>query len=336
MTSKFYSLYTHEFVRIAACVPRTRVASVSDNLAETFRLAQQADALKAAIAIFPELGLSAYAIDDLLFQDALLDAVEAAIDQFVDRSRQLFPVLVVGAPLRHQDGLFNCAAVLHRGSLVGVIPKSYLPNYREFYERRHFQPGAGIRAQQITVAGRNAPFGVDLLFQAIGSVPFTFHVEICEDFWAPLPPSTTAALAGAEILMNLSASNVVIGKAETRRLLCASQSARAIAAYAYSAAGPGESTTDLAWDGQAAIFECGDRLAESGRFPTDSSLIWADIDLGRIRQERMALTPSVTACRTNLRAPQNFVLPLSCLMPQMKRSLCNAPSNGSPLCRATR
>ncbi len=177
--------------------------------------------------------------------------------------------------------------MIHRGTLIGVVPKTYLLNYREFYERRHFQPGADVRAQSITVAGRSAPFGVDLLFRSIGSAAFTFHVEICEDFWAPLPPSTAAALAGAEILVNLSASNVVIGKAETRRLLCASQSARAIAAYAYSAAGPGESTTDLAWDGQAAIFECGDRVAESGRFPTGSTLISADINLGRIRQERM-------------------------------------------------
>ena len=287
MTSQFCSLYTHDFIRVASCVPRTRVASVFENLAETHHLAQQADKLRSAIALFPELGLSAYAIDDLLFQDALLDAVEGAIDQLIEASRQLFPVLVVGAPLRHQNGLYNCAAVIHGGSLLGVVPKIYLPNYREFYERRHFRPGIGVCDQRITVAGRNVPFGVDLLFRTDGPAAFTFHVEICEDFWAPLPPSTCAALAGAEVLLNLSASNVVIGKAETRRLLCASQSARTIAAYAYSAAGPGESTTDLAWDGQAAIFECGDRVAESGRFPTDSSLISADIDLGRIRQERM-------------------------------------------------
>jgi NAD+ synthase (glutamine-hydrolysing) len=287
MTSQFYSLYTHDFVRVASCVPRTRVAGVFDNLAETLRLAEQADKQKSAIALFPELGLSAYAIEDLLFQDALLDEVDRAIDQLVEESRQLFSVIVVGAPLRHQGSLYNCAAVIHRGSLLGVIPKTYLPNYREFYEKRHFRSGTGVCNQQITVAGRTAPFGVDLLFRTDGRVAFTFHVEICEDFWAPLPPSTEAALAGAEVLLNLSASNVVIGKAETRRLLCASQSARTIAAYAYSAAGPGESTTDLAWDGQAAIFECGDRIAESGRFPTDSTLISADIDLGRIRQERM-------------------------------------------------
>jgi NAD+ synthase (glutamine-hydrolysing) len=291
MTSKFHSLYTHDFIRIASCVPRTQVADVSANLSETIRLARQADALKAALLIFPELGLSAYAIDDLLFQEALLDSAERAIGQLVEASRELYSVLVVGAPVRCESRLFNSAIVVHRGSVLGVVPKTYLPNYREFYEKRHFTSGAGIRQREVTLAGRATPFGTDLLFRSTGSVSFTFHVEICEDFWAPLPPSTIAALAGAEILINLSASNVVIGKAETRRLLCASQSARAIAAYAYSAAGPGESTTDLAWDGQAAVFECGVRLAEGERFPRDSAVITADVDLGRIRQERMRVNP---------------------------------------------
>ena len=257
------------------------------NLSETIRLAQQGDAAKAALLVFPELGLSAYAIDDLLFQDALLDAVERAIDQLVIASRDLYPALIIGAPLRHAGALFNTAVVIHRGSVLGAVPKTYLPNYREFYEKRHFMSGAGVRTAQIRIAGRDAPFGIDLLFRSGGSVEFTFHVEICEDFWAPVPPSTLAALAGAEVLINLSASNITIGKADTRRLLCASQSARAIAAYAYSAAGPGESTTDLAWDGHAAIYEYGDRLAESERFAPDSVLITADVDLGRIRQERM-------------------------------------------------
>ena len=287
MASKFHSLYSHDFIRIASCVPGTRVADVPANLTETIRLARQADALKAALVIFPELGLSAYAIDDLLFQDALLDCVEQAVGQFVDVSREFYPVLVVGAPIRCESHLFNAAIVIHRGSILGVVPKTYLPNYREFYERRHFASGAGIRQCQLMLAGQATPFGTELLFRSTGSAPFTFHVEICEDLWAPLPPSTIAALAGAEVLINLSASNAVIGKADMRRLLCASQSARAIAAYAYSAAGPGESTTDLAWDGHAAIFECGDRLAEGERFPRDSALITADVDLGRIRQDRM-------------------------------------------------
>ncbi|MGZ3283541.1 MAG: nitrilase-related carbon-nitrogen hydrolase, partial [Xanthobacteraceae bacterium] len=235
MMQAFASLYSHGFVRIASCVPRTKVADIPANLAETIRLAEVGGRESAAIMVFPELGLSSYAIDDLLFQDALLASVEAAIDELLNVSRGLYPVLVVGAPLRSAGGLFNTAVVIHRGSLIGVVPKTYLPNYREFYEKRHFSSGAGICGRQIEVARRRGPFGTDLLFRSTGSVDVTFHVELCEDFWAPLPPSTTAALAGAEVLINLSASNITIGKADTRRLLCASQSARAIAAYAYSA-----------------------------------------------------------------------------------------------------
>ncbi len=289
MTKDFSSLYSHSFVRIATCVPRMKAAGVADNLAETIRLAKKGNAAKAAVMLFPELGISAYAIDDLLFQDALLDAVKSALAKLVEASRDFFPALIVGAPLQWQDALFNTAVVIHGGAVLGVVPKTYLPNYREFYERRHFRSGAGILHEQITAGGQQAPFGTGLLFRSAGPVSFTFHVEICEDFWVPLPPSTMAALAGAEVLLNLSASNVVIAKAETRRLLCASQSVRALAAYAYSAAGPGESTTDLAWDGQAAIFECGDKLAETARFAEDSEIIFADVDLGRIRQERMRM-----------------------------------------------
>ena len=283
----FHSLYTHEFIRIAACVPRIEVGDPAFNLTETLTLAAQGDAASTALMVFPELGLSSYAIDDLLFQDALLDSVERAIGAIRDASRDLFPVLVAGAPLRHRGHLYNAAIVIHRGSVLGAVPKSYLPNYREFYEKRHFASGVGVRGQRIELAGEEVPFGTDLLFRSEGSASFTFHVEICEDVWAPLPPSTRAALAGAEVLINLSASNITIGKAETRRLLCASQSSRTSAAYAYSAAGPGESTTDLAWDGHAAIFECGDRLAETDRFSAGSTMVTADIDLGRIRQERM-------------------------------------------------
>ena len=288
VTSAFHSLYSHDFVRLAAAVPRVAVADPVFNGAETLRLAQQAHDEYAALVAFPELGVSAYAIDDLLQQDALLDAVETAIGELLDASRDLHPVIVVGAPLRREGRLYNTAVVLHRGEVLGVTPKTYLPNYREFYERRHFTSGAGVRASTIQVAGRTAPFGVDLLFRSTGQVEMRFHVEICEDVWTPIPPSSRAALAGAEVLVNLSASNITIGKAEMRRLLCASQSARAVAAYLYTAAGQGESTTDLAWDGQAGVFELGAALAESERF-ADDTLTFADVDLGRIRQERMRL-----------------------------------------------
>jgi NAD+ synthase (glutamine-hydrolysing) len=283
----FHSLYTHDFIRVASCVPRIEVGDPEFNTAETLRLAERGHAAHAALMLFPELGLSAYAIDDLLQQDALLDAVEAGIERIRQASRDLFPVLVIGAPLRHAGRLYNSAVAIHRGAILGAVPKTYLPNYREFYERRHFTSGARITGQHVRIAGQTARFGVDLLFQSNGSVPFTFHVEVCEDIWVPLPPSTAGALAGAELLVNLSASNITIGKVDTRRLLCGSQSSRCSAVYAYSAAGPGESTTDLAWDGHAAIYECGDTLALSTRFPTESVMIAADVDLGRVRQERM-------------------------------------------------
>jgi NAD+ synthase (glutamine-hydrolysing) len=284
--SDFFSLYSHDFVRVACCVPRTRVADAGYNLAETLKLAAQGDKARTAVMVFPELGLSSYAIDDLLLQDALLDQVEASVASIVEASKSLFPVLIVGAPVRLAGRLYNAAIVIHRGRILGVVPKTYLPNYREFYEKRHFVSGANLIRQEIVLAGQTAPFGTELLFRAAG-IDLTFHVEICEDIWVPVPPSSHAALAGAELLVNLSASNITIGKAEARQLLCGSQSMRAIAAYAYSAAGPGESTTDLAWDGQAAIYELGDHLAATGRFEKESTMVQADVDLGRIRQERL-------------------------------------------------
>ena len=286
-TLPFDSPYAHGFVRLGVCVPRLRPADPVHNTDRMLELAAQGHGADAALLLFPELGVSAYAIDDLLLQQTLLDAVQAQLARLVEASRELLPVLVVGAPLAHRGRLFNTAVVIHRGAVLGVTPKLYLPNYREFYERRWFASGRGVVGEQIEVAGITAPFGLDLLFEAQGTCPFTFHTEICEDVWTPAPPSGPAAAAGAELLLNLSASNVVIGKADTRRLLCASQSARCSAAYAYSAAGPGESTTDLAWDGHGAIFELGALLAETQRFPRDSTLRLADVDVGRIRLERL-------------------------------------------------
>ena len=283
----FFSPYAHEFVRIAACVPRLAVADPIYNGEQTLALLKRGHDQSVGLMVFPELGISAYAIDDLLLQDALLDAVQAELTALVEASRDLFPAFAVGAPLRYDGRLYNCAVVIHRGKVLGVVPKSFLPNYREFYERRWFSSGAGVSGRDIEVAGTTAPFGTDLLFECQGACRFTFHVEICEDIWVADPPSTGAALAGAEVLLNLSASNIVIGKAAQRRLLCGSQSSRCIAAYAYSAAGPGESTTDLAWDGHASIFEMGALLSETERFPRESCLTMVDIDLGRIRQERM-------------------------------------------------
>jgi NAD+ synthase (glutamine-hydrolysing) len=284
---EFFSPYSHQFVRLATCVPQAAVADPVKNGDQVAAMIVRGDRDGVAAMLFPELCLSAYAIDDLLFQDVLLDAVVGQIGRLIELSRDRLPVIVIGAPLRWRGRLYNCAVAIHKGRLLGVVPKIYLPNYREFYERRHFTSGETVRGEVVTLAGQQAPFGIDLLFTATGSNAFTFHIEICEDLWVPQPPSGLGAAAGAEILLNLSASNITIGKAQMRRLLCASQSARCIAAYAYSAAGAGESTTDLAWDGQAGIFEIGAGLAETARFSAQPEMAIADVDLGRIRQERM-------------------------------------------------
>ena len=286
----FESIYRHGYARVAVATPRVEVASPGFNAAQTIELARQAAAEQCVFALFPELGLSAYSNEDLFQQDALLDASLVALDQLVAASRRLPVAIAAGLPLRVDDRLFNCAVVVHRGRLLGAVPKSYLPNYREFYEKRQFAPGAQALSTSVRVLGQDVPFGSQLLFSATNLDGFVLHLEICEDLWVPLPPSTFGALAGATVIANLSASDITIGKADYRRLLCASQSAKCVAAYLYSGAGPGESTTDLAWDGHALVYENGERLVESRRFPLEPGLITADIDLDRLRQERMRLT----------------------------------------------
>ena len=285
----FRSLYRHGFARVAACTTRTALADPATNAQSILAMARDCDRQAVAVAVFPELGLSGYAISDLLQQTTLLNAVEAAANTVIEGSADLMPLLLIGAPLRHQGALYNCALVIHRGSLLGVVPKIHLPNYREFYEPRHFVSGDGTDAGAITIAGHAAPFGPDLLFAAADLRGLVVHAEICEDIWVPNPPSSEAAIAGATVLTNLSASNITIGKAETRRLLCRSQSARCVAAYLYAAAGSGESTTDLAWDGQASIFESGNTLAETERFPISDQAAIADIDLDMLAQERLQM-----------------------------------------------
>jgi NAD+ synthase (glutamine-hydrolysing) len=283
----FFSIHRQGMVRVAACTPRIHVGDPASNAEETLALMRRGEERHVDLMVFPELGLSAYAIDDLLLQDALLDQVEAAIARLAEASREMRHVSIVGAPIRRNQQLYNCAVAIFGGRILGAVPKSFLPNYREFYENRWFSPGAGLAGLEATIAGQRVPFGTDLVFGATDFADFTFHVEICEDFWTATPPSARGALAGALILCNLSASNVVVGKAEDRAMLCASQSMRCHAAYVYSASGPGESTTDLAWDGQATIHEMGALLAATERFPRQGQLAVADVDLERLRQERM-------------------------------------------------
>jgi NAD+ synthase (glutamine-hydrolysing) len=286
---QFFSHHRQGFVRAAACTPRVHVGDPAANLAETLKLAREGDAEGCDLMVFPELGISAYAVDDLFGQDALLDAVESALGELGEASARLRPVLVVGAPIRRNGRLYNCAVVIHRGRILGAVPKLFLPNYREYYEKRWFASALGTDGLEATIAGRTVPFGIDLLFAALDLPDFVFHTEICEDFWSAVPPSTQGAIAGALILCNLSASNVVLGKAEERCILCAAHSVRTVSAYVFAASGPGESTTDLAWDGQAVIYEYGDRLAESDRFPPASQMTVADIDVERLRLERQRM-----------------------------------------------
>jgi len=283
----FGSLYQHGFVRVAACTILGRVGDPAGNAAAVLAEVEACHAEGAALAVFPELALSSYAIDDLLMQDALLDAVAAAVARLVEASARLRPLILVGAPVFFRHRLYNCALAIGGGRLLGIVPKSYPPNYREFYEHRQFASGAGIRGDTARVGEFEAPFGADLLFAASDVPGFIVHAEVCEDMWVPIAPSAVAALAGATVLANLSASNITIGKSETRHLLTRSQSARCIAAYVYAAAGAGESSTDLAWDGQVTIDEVGTTLARSERFPAGSHHVIADVDLDLLRQERL-------------------------------------------------
>jgi NAD+ synthase (glutamine-hydrolysing) len=290
MKNNFLNLYSHDFARVAVAGPRCRVADPEFNLTETLALATRAQQAGAALVAFPELGLSAYTCDDLFHQRALLDACEAALEKIVAASKSLSIVMIVGAPLRVDHQLFNCAVVIANGRIQGVVPKSYLPNYGEFYEARQFSAADNASSRQVDLLGETVPFGSALLFEIANLPRFRFHVEICEDVWVPIPPSSFAALAGATVLVNLSASNVVVGKAAYRHQLVSQQSARCLAAYLYTSSGQGESSTDMAWDGQGLIYENGELLAESERFVATSSITYADIDLERLSRERMRQT----------------------------------------------
>ena len=285
----FHSPTAHGFVRVAAATPVVHTADPVANADEQLALIEQAAGQGVDLLVFPELSLSAYAIDDLVMQGALLDEVERQLARLAGATAETGLVAVVGAPLRRDDRLYNCGVVLGNGRILGVTPKTYLPNYREYYEKRWFSAGGDVSSEDgdLVVAGEPVPFGVDLLFEAANRPGFVFAVEICEDYWAPLPPSTRQALSGARILLNLSASNVLIGKAGDRALLCASQSARAMAAYVFAASGWGESTTDLAWDGQATIHELGACLASGERFSMERHLTVADVDVERIGLDRL-------------------------------------------------
>lgn len=287
MSLPFDSAYRHGFARVSACTIPVAIADPARNADAVIATARACHADAVAVAVFPELCLTGYAIDDLVMQDAVLDATVTAVEHITAASVDLLPVIVVGAPLRHRNRLYNCAVVIHRGRLLGVAPKTYLPTYREFYERRWYAAGHASDGEAVRIGTHTAPFGNDLLFAAADVPGLVLHAEVCEDVWVPIPPSSRAALAGATVLANLSGSPITVARAEDRRDLVQSQSLRCIAAYAYAAAGMGESTNDVSWDGQTMIYEAGGILAETERFPEGPRRSTADVDLDRLRQDRL-------------------------------------------------
>jgi NAD+ synthase (glutamine-hydrolysing) len=290
----FRNAYRHGFARVAACTFPVHDADPARNAEAVLEQARSLHDDGVAVAVFPELSLSGYAIDDLFMQDVLLDAVERAVLTVAEGTRDLLPLVVVGAPLLVDNRLFNCAVVLQGGRVLGVAPKSYLPNYREFYEKRWFASGEDRRGQYLdrpqwpgADEDGQVPFGPDLIFDASGIPGLAVHVEVCEDIWVPVPPSAKAALAGATVLLNLSASPITVARAEDRHLMARSASYRCSAAYAYAAASPGESTTDLSWDGMTMVYELGDLAGQTERFPETAQATVVDVDLDRLRQERL-------------------------------------------------
>ncbi len=303
----FFNLYNHDFIRVAVGIPAVRVADPAYNAAQTIELMRRAALQHAVLVLFPELGLSAYSCDDLFHQRAMLEACRDGVSRILEASRELPLVAVVGCPLPFDHLLYNCAVVIQRGRVLGLVPKTYLPNYREFYEARQFNSGeTALRGTVDLLGQRDIHFGSQLLFTCSSQPLLSFHVEICEDLWVPIPPSSEGALAGATVLLNLSASNITVSKAGYRRQLVSNQSARCLAAYLYSAAGAGESTTDLAWDGHALIAENGNLVAESERFKDPPQLICSEIDLERLSQERMRQTSFGHAVRREAPRTREF------------------------------
>ncbi|MGC9324403.1 MAG: NAD(+) synthase [Desulfomonilia bacterium] len=298
--SSFFNMYTHSFIRVAACIPEVRVSDPRFNVEKTLDLVREAYSQKVVLAVFPELGISGYSNDDLFFQDSLLHSVEEGLKAILQETAGMDMAIVVGAPLLAVNSLFNCGVVMHKGRVLGIAVKSFLPNYREFYEARYFRESHELACDCIDLAGQHGiPIGGDLIFQAEGIPHLRFFVEICEDLWPPIPPSSYASLAGATVIANLSASNITVGKDEYRHDLASNQSARCLSAYIYTAAGPGESTTDLAWDGQGMIYENGNLVSESSRFSWNPQVVTADIDLERLVQDRMRFTTFCAATRNH-------------------------------------
>ncbi len=283
-------MFDYDLLRVAAAAPDLRVADPAYNAAQTIRAIQHADAFAVDILVCPEMGITGYTCADLFHTRPLQNAALEALEQVRQATFERSMVVLVGLPIVESGLVYNAAAVLHRGQILGIVPKTYLPNYKEFYDVRYFAASAHANTSEIDLLGESVPFGTDLLFADKGFTDLVLGVEICEDLWGPVPPSSLQALHGATVIANLSASNEIIGKAAYRRELVRGVSARCLCAYVYAGAGKGESTTDVVFGGHAMVAENGVLLAESERFEADPDLLIADVDLGRIRHDRSQLT----------------------------------------------
>ncbi len=315
------------FYRIAVCVPVVRVADPDFNAEQIIELAQRGSASCASVMLFPEMAVSSYSLGDLFHNELLLDGVEKAVERIMDGTSSLDAVIAIGAPMQWQGRLFNTALLLQRGKLLGIVPKTHLPNYKEFYEKRHFASGHRIWNAHIDYAGQNhVPFGTDLLFDAGDEL--RIGMEICEDLWSVVPPSSWQALHSATLLLNLSASNELVGKADYRRGLVQSQSARCVAVYAYASAGVHETTTDTVCGGHCIVAENGSVLLESKRFGRESELCCTDVDMGRIRAARLSESPFGDSVAT-IDCPEVRFIPMSMPqvpeLPQIQRVFARTP-----------
>ena len=295
------------FLRVAAATPELTVADCSFNVRALIDLLRQAQQDRVAVVVFPELCVTGYTCADLFQQLPLLRGAVAGLEALARASETEFAgLIIVGLPLAVDDQVFNCAAVLQRGRILGIVPKSFLPNYKEFYERRWFAPASAARSNSVAIGEREVPFGADLLFRASDVPGLIVGVEVCEDLWVPIPPSCAQAVAGATVLCNLSASNEVIGKSAYRRQLVVNQSGRCLAAYVYASCGVWESTTDVVFGGHCLVAENGSLLRESKRFQRRPDLLVCDVDLERLQVDRLRTnsfgeTALVSGCRRDFR-----------------------------------
>ena len=274
------------FVRIGAVVPKLKVADTEFNCNEIIKQIEIASNNKIQIAVFPELCITGYTCQDLFEQDILLEEAERSLDKILEYTNNLDIICIIGMPIKAENQLFNTAVVIQKGRILGIVPKTFIPNYSEFYEKRWFTSSKSANKKEIEILGQKVPFGIDLLFKDKANNEICFGIEICEDVWAVEPPSNKLALLGANIIFNLSASNEVIGKKEYRRELVKMQSAKTISGYVYCSSGVNESTSDVVLSGDSMIFENGSCLVNNSRFDFESNMIFTEIDTKRLSNDR--------------------------------------------------